>query len=52
MIEELGKPSEPFMGHEPRWCGDHRLWERTAFPFADAEHVERQVREYFDEVTS
>lgn len=24
------------------------LWERTAFPFAKPDHVERQVRDYFE----
>jgi hypothetical protein len=27
---------------------DHVLWNETAFPFADVEHIRRQVREFRD----
>ena len=27
---------------------DFVLWEKTEFPFADAEYVERQVRKFFE----
>lgn len=36
-----------------RWVPDDHcgyiLWNETAFPFADVEHVRKQVREYRDE---
>lgn len=37
--QEMGK-------YVPDDVADYILWNETAFPFADVEHVRKQVREY------